>query len=450
MAMKFERIALDKIDMAERFRSDLGDLTALADAYKKEKILQPPGVKPVENGYELVFGGRRYEAAKLAGVEEITCRVLDGMDAYETRMVELSENIDRKQMTPLEKMKLQAEIHRLYQIKFGSGDANTPGHTIKDTAKTLGRTPASIGNDLKIYEKVSQLPEGIQATLNTVEKKSDIEKFLRDAERDAKRQIGIDKARKDLTAEGPGVKQRLIDSYRVEDFGEAEIEGPFQIVEFDPPYAIDIIELRKQSRTSTSIGDNFYTDIDAQTYIDWMLEKLHKIWTLMDDDGWLILWQSQEWMPIFFGFNPGNIDAPEKTIKRLKGGLLREVGFKVPQTMGMWDKAKGQTTNPNFVLGSSYECFIYARKGKAEIQRHVNNVFHHTGGEKLHTAQRPLSLLQDILTVFGYEGQRVLCPCAGSGITIIAAHLCQMSCEAFDIVPEFKDNFHYLVQKHIQ
>lgn len=63
-------------------RKDLGDLTELAESIKKNGIMQNLTVIPKEGEpgeYITIIGHRRSAAAKLAGVTEAPCRVVEGM-----------------------------------------------------------------------------------------------------------------------------------------------------------------------------------------------------------------------------------------------------------------------------------------------------------------------------------------------------------------------------------
>jgi site-specific DNA-methyltransferase (adenine-specific) len=57
--------------------------------------------------------------------------------------------------------------------------------------------------------------------------------------------------------------------------------------------------------------------------------------------------------------------------------------------------------------------------------------------EKLHPTQKPVKLLQRIITLFTDPGEVVIDPCAGSGSTIIAASRCNRSGYGFEIKKDF-------------
>lgn len=92
-------------------RKDLGDLSELAESIKKQGIMQNLTVIPGhwdENGkwhedeYTLIIGHRRCAAAKIAGLEELPCRVVDNMDKKSQVSTMLEENMQRNDLTILE------------------------------------------------------------------------------------------------------------------------------------------------------------------------------------------------------------------------------------------------------------------------------------------------------------------------------------------------------------
>lgn len=83
-------------------RKDLGDLTELAESIKKNGIMQNLTVIPKEGEpgeYITIIGHRRSEAAKLAGITEAPCRVVEGMTNKEQISTMLEENMQRNDLT---------------------------------------------------------------------------------------------------------------------------------------------------------------------------------------------------------------------------------------------------------------------------------------------------------------------------------------------------------------
>lgn len=82
-------------------RKDVGDVTELADSIKHSGVMQNLTVVPYEGAFRVVIGHRRLAAAKLAGLTELPCVVSD-MDPIEQLHTMMSENMQRKDLTPVE------------------------------------------------------------------------------------------------------------------------------------------------------------------------------------------------------------------------------------------------------------------------------------------------------------------------------------------------------------
>ena len=81
---------------------DEASLAELAESIKQQGVLQPIGVRPVENNrFEIVFGERRYRASQMTGLEVIPAIVMEISDEVAEEMA-VTENLQRKDVTPIE------------------------------------------------------------------------------------------------------------------------------------------------------------------------------------------------------------------------------------------------------------------------------------------------------------------------------------------------------------
>lgn len=90
-------------------RKDLGDLTELSESIRKKGVMQNLTVIPghwdekkewhEEDGYTLIIGHRRCAAAKLAGIDKLPCRIVEGMSKKEQVSIMLEENMQRNDLT---------------------------------------------------------------------------------------------------------------------------------------------------------------------------------------------------------------------------------------------------------------------------------------------------------------------------------------------------------------
>jgi ParB family chromosome partitioning protein len=84
-------------------------LRSLAESIRKYGVLQEPGVVPLAGGprYRIVWGERRWRAARLAGLELLRCKVLPPADASALEVLRSKErqwveNMEREGLSPIE------------------------------------------------------------------------------------------------------------------------------------------------------------------------------------------------------------------------------------------------------------------------------------------------------------------------------------------------------------
>lgn len=77
-------------------------LAELAESIRQQGVLQPIGVRPIADTdrFEIVFGERRYRAALMAELTEISAVILHVSDETAAEMA-VTENLQRKDVTPV-------------------------------------------------------------------------------------------------------------------------------------------------------------------------------------------------------------------------------------------------------------------------------------------------------------------------------------------------------------
>lgn len=93
---------IKEIVVGERRREDLGDVASLAKSIQKHGLLQPVVIDASMN---LVAGERRLTACQSLGWDDIDVRQIGDLTTEELRLLELEENIRRKDLTEYEKNK---------------------------------------------------------------------------------------------------------------------------------------------------------------------------------------------------------------------------------------------------------------------------------------------------------------------------------------------------------
>ncbi len=98
LVVKIDRL----IEDADRPRSEFEALDDFAADIKQRGILQPIIVRPLTHGvYKILFGARRYRAARLAKLSEVPIIISEDTRQHDG-YAQVAENRQRKDLTPLE------------------------------------------------------------------------------------------------------------------------------------------------------------------------------------------------------------------------------------------------------------------------------------------------------------------------------------------------------------
>ena len=120
-----------------RRQFDPESLQTLADSIRRHGVMQPIMVRPIENGFEIVAGERRFRAAQMAGLETVPVIARELSD-QEAMVLALVENIQRAELNPAEQSR---GISRLIK-EFGM--------THEQTAAHVGMSRAAVTNLLRL------------------------------------------------------------------------------------------------------------------------------------------------------------------------------------------------------------------------------------------------------------------------------------------------------------
>ena len=120
-------------------RTEFSDeaLCSLAQSIRENGILQPVCVRKVGAVYEIISGERRTRAAKLAGLTEIPCIVMN-VDDEQSAVLALIENIQRKDLSYFEEALAIEKLINFY------------GMTQENAAERLGKAQSTIANKLRL------------------------------------------------------------------------------------------------------------------------------------------------------------------------------------------------------------------------------------------------------------------------------------------------------------
>jgi len=144
--IELKKIQPNKLNPRLKFsKAGLDDLAASIRQYG---ILEPIIVRPTNSHYEVVVGERRYRAAQQAGLDQVPVVVKEYSDD-EVMEINLVENVQREDLSAVEKAKLCAELRRRYPNNYQSWDV---------LAKRIGVEPPTV----RTWMRTLNMPEELQ------------------------------------------------------------------------------------------------------------------------------------------------------------------------------------------------------------------------------------------------------------------------------------------------
>jgi len=123
-------------------------LQELAQSIKTHGVIQPIIVRKIGDKFEIIAGERRYRASQLAGKTTIPALIRD-IDNKEAAKVALLENLQRRDLSPIEEARTYQTILKLDNI------------TQEELAENLGKSQSAIANKLRLLN----LDESVQVAL---------------------------------------------------------------------------------------------------------------------------------------------------------------------------------------------------------------------------------------------------------------------------------------------
>lgn len=202
-------------------------LKELAVSIREHGVIQPIIVRKVENKYEIIAGERRYKASTMAGLTKIPA-IVKNLDDKESSKVALIENLQRKDLSPIEEARTYQKILELEN-----------GMTQEQLAATLGKTQSSVSNKLRLLD----LPEEIQDAL-------------------LKEKLSERHARSILSIEDKNDQIKMMDKVIAEKMTVRELDKEIKILKGEAPEieALDGPESKNQNDApvipTLSIGDS--------------------------------------------------------------------------------------------------------------------------------------------------------------------------------------------------
>lgn len=130
-----------------RLAFDEKELNELANSIIKYGVIQPIVVRTLGEKFEIIAGERRYKASVIAGIKKIPSILME-TDDNTSAEIALLENLQRKNLTPIEEAKAYKKLI-------------DRGFTQEDIALKIGISQSAVANKIRLLK----LPEEVQNAL---------------------------------------------------------------------------------------------------------------------------------------------------------------------------------------------------------------------------------------------------------------------------------------------
>ncbi len=368
-----------------RQREDFGDIEALKESLREFGQLQPI----ILSGQELIGGERRLTAARELGWTKINTVQLGTLTKEDKQEIELEENLQRKQLTWQEE---DQAIAALYEMR------SKKGQTMRSIAASL-----KFDSQYKVFSAV-QMSQAIKevpliAKAKTRHKAKKLMQMVEKAAIIKKRLKEKDSSHIDSAFVNADCR----------DYLKTIPDESVDCVLTDPPFGIDIEKITRSGIGAFS--GRIYQEADTKEGVLSLLDEvIPELFRVLKPNSHLHL---------FFAYPHYQIILD----------MLTKAGFDVSPIPNIWRKegVTGQTNRPEKWYGVCYEPIFFAHKGLRPLHKQGQpNIFSFglvNQSLKKHPLEKPLPLLQHILSFSCEPGDVVLDPFAGVGTVLQAAYL---------------------------
>jgi ParB family transcriptional regulator, chromosome partitioning protein len=147
--IEMKMIRPSEFAVRDQFLKDGSQDETLLNSIKEHGLLQPILVRPLNHGFEIVAGHRRFQTCRSLRWRFVPCKIREMTDkqAFE---IQLTENIQRKSMDPIE----EAEAFRRYVVDFGWGG-------VSELAKKIGKSEEYVSHRIQLLRLSVDIKEQI-------------------------------------------------------------------------------------------------------------------------------------------------------------------------------------------------------------------------------------------------------------------------------------------------
>lgn len=394
------------VERNARQRSEIGDVTDLAESIKKLGLINPIIITTTGSIHKLVAGERRLEAHKLLGWDTIEATSRADLSPTQLYLLELDENIKRQDIS----WEDQAEaILKYHEILNG---------TIEATAEAVGLKPSWTAQNIRVARELRAGNPKVMAASGTTAASNIVDRLDERAQEAEMSTIDTDvlvsEPEMDLAPSAtapplttaptgsviytPGIQPPIQTADFIK-WLETYKGKPFNFIHCDFPYGIN------HDKSDQGKSEQWGTYKDTPEHY-WTLCK-----ALAENKDKLLYGSAH----IMFWFS---MNYYAETI-----ALFEAAGFMVQPFPLVWHKTDGKGIVPDFKRGPRrvYETALLMSWGDRKILDVVDNTYGCPTSKTFHLSEKPEPMLKHFFRMFVDGYSEVLDPTAGSGNALIAA-----------------------------
>jgi site-specific DNA-methyltransferase (adenine-specific) len=426
------------IYIGDRRRTEMGDVHDLAADIRENGLINPITVRPpneverelgVEQPYILIAGGRRTGAVMLLGWHEVPVYVRESMDELKHRIIELHENVKRKQMTWDEEALAMQEI---VQIRQAMAEAKGEKITQAEIAIELQIDKGTLTRNMQAAEALQAQPE--------LKKSSSRKAALRVRE--------VVKHHERLTAKEAMTEQQSTSLLALRNWvvtGDAREfvrkvpSDSVDLVLTDPPYGMDYFKTGHKMRAGgkdARIGSSEFDDTEEQA-LDLITDLVPQWFRVLRETGWLCVFMNEtnyEFLRdavatccvthLDYQSEAEDEFRCREAIESKSPNACRYLEPHPIPWIWFRTNSRNRPRYPEKYAQNMYEKMLVCNMGKGQLTGPCGNVLEFEaeyGDERIHVHQKPLNLAKELTKRFTMIGDTVLDTTFGSGRLLAGA-----------------------------
>lgn len=413
---------------SDRQRKDFGNLEELKKSILNIGLLNPVILEAEAGQYFLLAGERRFRAwSELVREKKIEpfipCKLLSELDEKTRQIIELEENIKRKDLTWQEYVLALMKVYELSGCESDLAFAEYMGidrglaqraHQIysnRDNEKVWNADNMSAALTICKREN-ARILDSAKTDLDFIIA-TDLQEFVDPKKKEISNGQGrieteVSGIRTTETNDLPKAETRISEQkeekYKIQqgDFlnWARNYNGKrFNLIHLDFPYGIN----HDKSAQGNTKNFGAYEDSEDtyKTLVKVLLENQEKI---IADSAHVICWLSFryfEWTKEEFA----------------------KAGFSCHMQPFIWHKSdnKGIIADTMCGMRNIGEYALIFNKGRRPVIKNISNIYSHPTTKRFHVSEKPLPVLEYLFSAFCDNNSRVLDPTCGSGTAIMAA-----------------------------